>query len=286
MAKNYRSQLVGCFGNPVDENPTGVMEEAAFAEAGVDFRYLTMKVEAGKLKEAFDGIKAMNFRGINLTIPHKVEGVALMDSLSQAASIIGAVNMVVIEDGKCFGKNTDGRGWLMSLEQEGVDIRDKNLTVLGAGGAARAICVESALAGAAKVTVINRSKERGEELAALIREKTDAEAVYLPWTAGMAVPADTDILANATSIGLFPNVDQKPEIDYDSVTKDMVVTDVIFNDPNSLFLQESAKRGAKTIDGLGMLINQGALNFKLWTGVDPSYEVMRAVLMKEFGLDG
>ena len=174
----------------------------------------------------------------------------------------------------------------MSLEQEGVDIRDKNLTVLGAGGAARAICVESALAGAAKVTVINRSKERGEELAALIREKTDAEAVYLPWTAGMAVPADTDILANATSIGLFPNVDQKPEIDYDSVTKDMVVTDVIFNDPNSLFLQESAKRGAKTIDGLGMLINQGALNFKLWTGVDPSYEVMRAVLMKEFGLDG
>ena len=285
MAKNYRSQLVGCFGNPVDENPTGVMEEAAFAEAGVDFRYLTMKVEAGKLKEAFDGIKAMNFRGINLTIPHKVEGVALMDSLSQAASIIGAVNMVVIEDGKCFGENTDGRGWLMSLEQEGVDIRGKNLTVLGAGGAARAICVESALAGAAKVTVINRSKERGEELAALIREKTDAEAVYLPWTAGMAIPADTDILANATSIGLFPNVDQKPEIDYDSVTKDMVVTDVIFNDPNSLFLQESAKRGAKTIDGLGMLINQGALNFKLWTGVDPSYEVMRAVLMKEFGLD-
>ncbi|MBR3196661.1 MAG: shikimate dehydrogenase [Clostridia bacterium] len=285
MAKNYRSQLVGCFGNPVDENPTGVMEEAAFAEAGVDFRYLTMKVEAGKLKEAFDGIKAMNFRGINLTIPHKVEGVALMDSLSQAASIIGAVNMVVIEDGKCFGENTDGRGWLMSLEQEGVDIRGKNLTVLGAGGAARAICVESALAGAAKVTVINRSKERGEELAALIREKTDAEAVYLPWTAGMAIPADTDILANATSIGLFPNVDQKPEIDYDSVAKDMVVTDVIFNDPNSLFLQESAKRGAKTIDGLGMLINQGALNFKLWTGVDPSYEVMRAVLMKEFGLD-
>ncbi|MBQ6476723.1 MAG: shikimate dehydrogenase [Clostridia bacterium] len=286
MSKTYRSQLVGCFGDPVDENPTGVMEEAAFAAAGVDFRYLTMRVEAGKLGDAFAGIRAMNFRGINLTIPHKVEGLKYMDSLSRAAQIIGAVNMVVIEDGKTFGENTDGRGYLMSLEQAGIDIRGKNLTVLGAGGAARAICVESALAGAAKVTVINRSEERGEELAALIREKTDAEAVYLPWTAGMAVPADTDILANATSIGLFPNVDQKPEIDYDSVTKDMVVTDVIFNDPNSLFLQESAKRGAKTIDGLGMLINQGALNFKLWTGVDPSYEVMRAVLMKEFGLDG
>ena len=286
MSKTYRSQLVGCFGDPVDENPTGVMEEAAFAAAGVDFRYLTMRVEAGKLGDAFAGIRAMNFRGINLTIPHKVEGLKYRDSLSRAAQIIGAVNMVVIEDGKTFGENTDGRGYLMSLEQAGIDIRGKNLTVLGAGGAARAICVESALAGAAKVTVINRSEERGEELAALIREKTDAEAVYLPWTAGMAVPADTDILANATSIGLFPNVDQKPEIDYDSVTKDMVVTDVIFNDPNSLFLQESAKRGAKTIDGLGMLINQGALNFKLWTGVDPSYEVMRAVLMKEFGLDG
>lgn len=284
MAKNYRSQLVGCFGDPVDENPTGVMEEAAFAAAGVDFRYITMRLEKGHLKEAFDGLRVMGFRGINLTIPHKVDGVALMDSLSQAAEIIGAVNMIVIEDGKFFGENTDGRGYLMSLEQNGIDIRGKHLTVLGAGGAARAICVEGALAGASRITVVNRNRERGEELAALINERTDACADYLPWEGAVALPEDTDILTNATSVGLFPNIDQKPEICYDCITDQMVVTDVIFNDPNSLFLQEANKRGAYTIDGLGMLINQGALNFKLWTGVEPSFEVMRGVLVKEFGL--
>ena len=112
MSKNYRSELVGAFGDPIDENPTGVMEEAAFAAKGLDFRYLTIKVNKGDLKAAMDGIRAMNFRGINLTIPHKVEVLQYLDELSEAAEIVGAVNMVVNRNGKLWGENTDGKGYL------------------------------------------------------------------------------------------------------------------------------------------------------------------------------
>ena len=141
MAKNYRAELVGAFGNPIDENPTGVMEEAAFATKGLNYRYLTVKVEKDDLEAAMNGVKAFNMRGINLTIPHKVRVLQYLDELSEAASIIGAVNMVVNKDGKLFGENTDGKGFLISLENEGVSVDGKQVVILGAGGAARAISV-------------------------------------------------------------------------------------------------------------------------------------------------
>ena len=230
------------------------------------------------------GLRAMHMRGINLTIPHKVAVLQYLDELSEAAAIIGAVNVVVNNDGKLWGENTDGKGFLTSLKDAGVSVRGKTVAVLGAGGAARAIAVECALAGAEKIIIINRNAQRGEALVDLLKEKTPAAVEYVPWQGAIAVPAGTHILVNATSVGLFPNVDQKPEINYASITADMVVTDVIFNDPNSLFLQEAATRGAQTINGLGMLVNQGALNFTLWTGEEAPLAVMTETLKREFGL--
>jgi len=285
MAKSYRSELVGCFGNPIDENPTGVVEEAAFREKGLDYRYLTVLVKEEDLGKAMAGVRAFNMRGVNLTIPHKVAVLQYLDELSPAAEIIGAVNMVVNNDGKLWGENTDGKGWLTSLKNENVDVAGKHVTILGAGGAARAISVECALAGAKEITIANIIRDQGEELVKLINERTPAKANFVFWDEKpFEVPADTDIFANATSVGLYPNCDQKPNVDYDTVKSNMVVTDVIFNDPNSLFLQEAAKRGAKTINGLGMLANQGAMNFTLWTGVEAPVELMEDVLKKEFGL--
>lgn len=284
MSKNYRSELVGVFGCPIDENPTGVMEEAGFAARGLDFRYLTIKVEEGDLGAAMQGLRAMHMRGINLTIPHKVAVLQYLDELSEAAAIIGAVNVVVNNDGKLWGENTDGKGFLTSLQDAGVSVQDKTVTVLGAGGAARAIAVECALAGAEKIFIVNRTAQRGQELADLLKEKTAAQVEFVPWQGTIVVPQGTHILVNATSIGLFPHVDEKPDIDYDTITQDMVVTDVIFNDPNSLFLQEAAARGAQTINGLGMLVNQGALNFTLWTGEEAPLAIMTETLKREFGL--
>ena len=284
MAKNYRSELVGTFGNPIDENPTGVVMEAGFRERGLDWRYITMKVEPGDLKTAMDGMKAVGMRGLNLTIPFKVEGVRLMDELSPAAEIIGAINVVVNKDGKLWGENTDGKGLLTSFHNEGVDVNGKNNFILGAGGAARAISVECALAGAKKITIANIFREQGEELVKLLNTRTNAQAEFVFWDHPLTIPEDTDILSNATSIGLYPNVNDKPNINYDSIQSHFVVSDVIFNDPRTLFLGEAKKRGAQTINGLGMLVNQAALNFKIWTGVDAPMDVMKQTLMNEFGL--
>ena len=284
MAKNYRSELVGAFGDPIDENPTGVMEEAAFAAKELDYRYLTINVKKIDLKKAINGIRAMNFRGINLTIPHKVGVLKYLDELSEAASIIGAVNIVVNNCGKLWGDNTDGKGYLTSLKNANVSPKGKNITILGAGGAARAISVECALAGAKKITIANIVREQGEELVDMLKERTGVESEFIMWDHPVQVPDDTHILSNATSVGLYPRTDQKPDIDYDTIHANMVVSDVIFNDPNSLFLQEAAKRGAQTINGLGMLVNQGALNFTLWTGVEAPVELMVETLKKEFGL--
>lgn len=284
MAKNYRSQLVGVFGCPVDENPTGVMEEAAFAKMGLDYRYLTIKVEKDDLEAAMRAVRAFGMKGINLTIPHKVKVLSYLDELSEAAKIIGAVNTVVNRDGKLFGENTDGKGFLTALKNEGTEVKNKKIVMLGAGGAARAIGVECALAGALEITDVNRNEERGAELAGLIETKTDTAGRFVKWEGSYPVPEDTDILINATCVGLYPNVSDKPEINYDTIKPGMTVSDVVFNDPNTRFLQEAGQRGAKTVNGLGMLAQQGALNFTLWTGVDAPVEVMEDTLKQEFGL--
>ena len=284
MQKNYRAELVGAFGCPVDENPTGVMEEAGFAAKGLNYRYLTIKVNQGDLKSAIEAVRSFNMRGINITIPHKVEVLKYLDELSESAEIIGAVNMVVNNNGRLWGENTDGKGFMTSLKNENINVAGKNIMVLGAGGAARAISVECALAGVKKVTIANIEKVQGEGLVKLINERTKANAEFIIWDKPVKVPVDTDIFVNATSVGLYPNINEKPNVDYDTVTSSMIVSDVIFNDPHTLFLKEAEKRGAKTINGLGMLVNQGALNFTLWTGIEAPIAIMAQTLKNEFGL--
>ena len=286
MSKNYRAELTGVFGDPVDGNPTGVMEEAGYEALGLNYRYITMKVTKEGFPDAMRAVRALNMRGVNLTMPHKIDVLPYLDELSRAAAIIGAVNTVVVrEDGTLFGENTDGKGFVEALGRAGESTEGKRVTILGAGGAARAIAVECALAGTAKVTVINRTLSRAEELAALIREETPAASEALKWETGMAIPADTDILINATSIGLAPDSGALPEIDYDSVADGMVVSDVVFNPSFTRFLEEAGKRGAKTVSGLGMLACQGARNFTLWTGREAPLAIMEEKLREEFSED-
>lgn len=282
--KSFRAELTGCFGDPVDENPTGVIEEAGYNALNLNYRYLTLRVKKEDLTAAVNGAKAFGFKGFNLTIPHKVAVIPLLDELTTAARIIGAVNTVISKDGRLIGENTDGKGFLTSLLSNGIDPAGKKIALLGAGGAARAVSVELALAGASHVTIINRSEERGKELAQAVSEKTEAGSVYLPWTSGVKIPAGTDIVVQCTNIGLYPDVSGKPDIDYALLTPDMTACDVVFNRPNTPFLQEAARKGLKTINDLGMLVNQAALNFRLWTGQEAPVEVMTKALMDALGM--
>ena len=285
MSKSYREELVGVFGCPVDENPTVVIQQAAFRALGLPYRYLTIKVKPEDLQDAIKGLKAMNFKGINLTIPHKVAVLQYLDVVAQDAALMGAVNTVYIKDGLLYGENTDGKGFMKALQDGGVKTQGENAVLLGAGGAARAIAVELAMAGIKHIRILNRSSARGEELAALINEKTQAKAEMILWDQTYAVPQDTAILVNCTSIGLYPDTDKKPDIDYKTLHSGMTVCDVIPNHPDTLFLQEARKVGARTFDGLTMLVNQGTLGFEMWTGVPASAKVMEDALKKEFGID-
>lgn len=284
MNKSYRDELVGVFGYPIDENPTVVIQEAAFKALNLPYRYFTMMVKPDDLEVAMKGLKAMNMKGINLTMPHKVMVLEYLDVVADDAALMGAVNTVYMKDGLLYGENTDGKGFMKALEDGGVTLEGKNAVILGAGGAARAIAVELALVGIKHIEIVNRSKQRGEELASLLNEKTPARANLTLWDETYRVPENTSLLINCTSIGLFPNTGQKPDIEYTTLNKDMVVCDVIPNHPNTLFLQEAQKIGARTFDGLTMLVNQGALGFKMWTGLDAPVKVMEDALKKEFGL--
>lgn len=281
--KVARAELVGVFGDPVDENPTGVMQEAAFAAKGLHWRYITLLVRSKDLAAAMAGLRAMSFKGINLTIPHKNAVIRYLDEVAPDATLMGAVNTVRREGHRLIGGNTDGKGFMRSLREDAeVDPTGKRVVVLGAGGAASAITVELALADATHITVVNRTLTRGQTLTKLLNEKTPIKADFVPWDSPYAVPADTDLLINATPIGLYPDVDDAPDIDYDTIRAGMTVCDVIPNPPHTLFLRRAEARGAQTLDGLGMLVYQGAIGFEMWTGVDAPIEVMHRALAKVF----
>ena len=281
MNVNYRAELVGVFGDPVEDNPTGVMEEAAFEACGLNYRYLTMKVTEEDLDVAMKSIRALHMKGMNLTMPHKIRAIPYLDELSEAARIIGAVNTIIVKDGKLFGENTDGKGFVQALSNKGITPEGKKVVILGAGGAAKAISVECALAGATQVSIFNRTREKAEELARVIRENTKAAADGYAWEKAQPIPEGTDILINATSIGFSPDITARPDIDYSTVTDQMTVCDVVFHPAETEFLKSCAAQGAKVINGLGMLACQGALNFTLWTGVEAPLAVMEEKLRTE-----
>ncbi len=280
---SYKAELVGVFGYPVAENPTGVMQEAAFEDRGLNWRYLTIEVRPEDLKQAMIGLRAFGMQGVNLTIPHKVAVIQYLDRLSPETELIGAVNTVVREGSELVGHNTDGKGFLRSVRDDaGVDPAGKRIVFLGAGGAARAMSVELALAGSAHITIVNRTPSRGQELANHLSEKTPVEARFVHWQGEYSVPPEADILVNATSIGLFPNVEEVPAVDMTSIRPDMLVCDVIPNPPHTAFLRAAEAVGARTLDGLGMLVYQGAIAFQMWTGVEASIPVMRRALEEVF----
>ena len=279
---NFKQELTAAFGQPISENPTQAMVEAAYGHHNLDWRYLTIEVAPDGLEDAVKGAKAMGFQGFNCTIPHKVKVIEYLDGLGESASLMGAVNCVVRKDGQWIGENTDGKGFVESL-REFTDPSGKNVVIFGAGGAARAIGVEVALAGASKITIVNRTVDRGEELTKLLDEKLQVEADFVPWDGVYAAPDGTDVLINATSIGLFPDVDARLDLHIDSLHEGMVVADVIPNPPATNFVRDARAKGCKVIDGLGMLVNQGVIGIRHWTAVDPDPVVMRKALEDIFG---
>jgi shikimate dehydrogenase len=280
MGNNFRMKSTGAFGYPIDENPSGVMVEAGYGALGLNWRYQLFEVRREDLPEAIAGIRGMHFEGVNLTIPHKIAAIQYMDDLSDSAKTIGAINTVINRSGRLIGENTDGKGFIIGMNQNNVSLKGKRIALLGAGGAARAISVECAFAGCASIAIIARNERAGTQLRDLIISATSCKATYHLWTSGVHIPP-CDILINATNVGLYPD-NNRPDICYEDIYKGMIVQDIIPNPAVTPFLIEAQLRGAITFDGMQMLVHQGALAIELWTGKKPSTDVMLKALRRYF----
>jgi shikimate dehydrogenase len=273
---SFTQEICALFGFPVAGNPTQYLMERAFLHHGLDWRYLTLEIAPDSLGDAVRGMRAMGFRGGNVTLPHKTNVVPLLDRVSEAAGLMGAVNCIVRDGDALVGENSDGKGFLQSLAGV-IEPAGARVVILGAGGAARAIAVELALAGASELLIVNRTPERGQELADLISSKTNQPAKFVAWEGVFQVPAETQLVVNATSVGLNDEEAELP-VAFDLVASPTVAADVIFNPPETWFLRQAKERGLTTVDGLGMLVNQAIICFRLWTGIEPEARVMRDAL--------
>lgn len=279
-----KTRVCGIFGYPVEHSFSPAMQNQAFRATGLDYVYVPFPVKPGGLPAAVSAIKDLGLAGVNVTIPHKEPVLPLLDKLTREAELTGAVNTIVNQSGHLLGDNTDGRGFLRSLQEEaGFDPAGKTVLLLGAGGAARAVAVQLGLAGAATIFITNRSKGRAEEVASFVTEMTGAGTIVLDWpVTGGTLPGEAlqaaQLVVQATPLGMYPKTTEAVPLSYELFRPGQVVCDIVYNPVKTRFLKEAGQSGAKVVDGLGMLLYQGALAFELWTGVAAPVQVMRKAL--------
>lgn len=269
------TKLTALLGSPVSHSISPLMHNEAFRQLGLDYVYLCFEVTEDTLVSAVDGLKTCGIRGFNLTMPNKNKIVELLDELSPAARMIGAVNTVVNDNGKLIGYNTDGIGYMQAAADAGHDLKGKTITVMGAGGAATAICAQAALDDVKKIHIFARPASRfwgrTQNLTETINSTTSCEAILHDNADKEALKnaaAESYLLLNATSVGMAPNTDVSIIQDTSLFRPDLVVSDVIYNPQETLLLKQAKAAGCKTFNGMYMLLYQGAEAFRLWTGMD------------------
>jgi shikimate dehydrogenase len=275
------TKIVGVIGDPVEHSCSPPMHNAAFLEMDMDYVYVPFWVKPEQIPAAVAGFKALNVIGINVTLPHKKTALPLMDSISQEAEFIGAVNTMVFKNGKVEGHNTDARGFIASLYEDGIDeVKGMNVVVLGAGGGAQAVIVGLALEKAKRIIIANRTYEKADHLARILGEKTGIRMKGVSLNDGHLSEyiRESDLLVSTITAGMDTSIPLV--IDPDWLHQDLIVSDIVYTPPETNLLKAASERGLKTVGGMGMLVHQGAISFQLWTGKKPSVNTMRQALIE------
>jgi shikimate dehydrogenase len=275
MVISGKTKVYGVIGDPVEHSISPTIQNAAFEAAELDCAFLTFKVSPDQVGIALSGMRALGIEGLNVTMPHKNAVIGFLDEVDQTAKLLNAVNTVKNEDGKLYGFNTDGVGALKALRENGVDPKGKKVTLLGAGGAARAIAF--ALAPEAdELSIVNRTLKPAAELANLLHQTFNSKAVAytLSPLAVKATLAEADLLINATSVGMKPNANQTP-VKRQWLKPDLAVMDIVYDPIETKLAKDAKAAGAKVVSGVEMLIYQGAASFEIWTRCKAPVEVMR-----------
>jgi len=280
---NGQTQIVGVIGWPVGHSLSPPMHNAAFKYLGLNWAYVAFAVPPDMMAQAIQGMRGLQIRGLNVTIPHKGAIVEYLDEVSETAQILDTVNAITNVDGHLTGYNTDGQGFLRSLEEADEEIPDKQVTIIGAGGAARAVALALAGADAARLTIINRTAERAMRLAGLIKQYSVLPTVTAlgldAAEAGEAV-STADVVVDCTAVGMYPHADVPPVVPAKWLRRQQLVCDLTYNPRETVLLQAARQVGARTVDGTGMLVHQGAIAFERWTGQEAPVSIMRQALLE------
>jgi len=274
-----KTAVYGIIGHPVKHSLSPLMQTEAFKEAGIDAVYVPFEVEPENLEEAVKGLRALSVKGFNVTVPHKERVTEFLDFLSQEAELLGAVNTVKNEDGELTGYNTDAEGFLRSLLEEGVEPEGKRAVMFGAGGAARAVGYALLKGGVKFLNIVNRSFPKAKAVAELLGKLGNVLVFPLKEGTVETLLKDADIIVNTTSLGMKEG--DPPLFDYSKIPEGITVVDIIYNPPETPLLKAAREKGCKTVNGLGMLVHQGAVAFEIWTGKKAPVEKMRQTLERE-----
>jgi shikimate dehydrogenase len=278
-----KTTVVGIMGDPVEHSLSPPMHNAAFQELKLDYVYVPFHVKRGNLARAMEGAWKMGIKGLNLTIPHKIEVIDYLDELDEAAELIGAVNTVKFTENNAVGYNTDGYGAVKAIE-EITSVKGKKIIILGAGGAARAISFQLLLNGVGEVLIANRTREKACNLRNDLKNTFNNSLGCLGLDDELKMELkDTDVLINTTPVGMHPHQDDEPVVTSDMMHSDLVVNDIVYNPLETGLLREADKVGAQAVHGTKMLIYQGIEAFRIWTGITPPVEVFETALMRELG---
>ncbi len=281
MEISGETRVCGLIGYPVRHSLSPVMHNAAFKELNLPFIYVVFEVKKDELKDAIAGVRGLGIHGLNVTMPHKSAVMKYLDEIDPIAEGIGAVNTILNEEGKLKGYNTDSLGALKALEENGVELEGRKLLLIGAGGAGKAIAFQLAQK-VEELIILNRTVEKAKVLAETLRERFGKRVVGEPLSEKFLKERlkQVDILINATSIGMHPNVEESP-VNPRWLRSDLTVMDIVYNPLETKLLREARAVGAKTINGIEMLIHQGAASFEIWTRHKAPIEVMRKAILEK-----
>ena len=278
------TELIGLIATPIRHSKSPTMHNEAFAKLGLDYAYLAFEVGTEQLEDAVKGFKALGVRGYNVSMPNKTVIGKYLNKLSPAAELCGAVNTVVNDNGVLTGNITDGIGYMRSLKDKGFDVIGKKMTIVGAGGAATAIEIQAALDGVKEISIFNRKDEfwdRAVQNVKNINEKTNCKATLFDLDDKEALRreiADSYLFANATGVGMKPLEGQMVIPDASYLRPNLIVTDVVYMPTKTKLLEVAEEVGCPCMNGLGMMLYQGAAAFKMWTGEDMPIAYMKEIL--------
>jgi len=276
---NGTTTLFGIIGDPVAHTASPAMHNAAFTKLGLNYVYVPLHVPSAKLEAAVLSLRVLNFRGINVTVPHKEDVIPFLDELDPLARAIGAVNTVITIDKRLVGYNTDAPGFLYALKQElGFIVTGKKVAIIGAGGTARALAVALAHGGAAKLGIVNRTMANAQHVAACVGRRCAVQSFALNTPDMRTFLSQSDLVINTTSVGMVAG--ETPLDDYGWVREGQYVCDVIYTPEKTEFLSQADVRGAKILNGVGMLAAQGMLAFELFTGQPIPYSFMKDQIIR------